>query len=218
MQSALGQQSVIDQLLVDFANYRNTTANVQKMRKQGRVIPGTIDPTTKSGKKLVAALSRMVEFCTDRQIDPRLWVYTMFKARKFLFAPKPEHFCSEKHISKYHALTTAAVSRVSYAKQQQLAIQTERRESGAGYDQTRDITPAAEVVKERYVALGEYQRCIDEMQIRTLGFHPRSRVCTSCPAAQACLMKLQGLVGHMDIVAIRAGQQPPQRQAELNAR
>ncbi len=210
------QSNLIDQLLYDFGNYRNTTSYTQQLRAKGVPISGTVNPNTKSGKILVAAFEQMIVFCAQNEIDPRLWLYTMFKSRKFLFAPKPAQFCSAKHIPKHHRILSESREKVAYVRQGQLRVQEARAASGADYDKNRDITYSAEALKERYIAAGEYQRCIDLMQTHTLGFHPKSQTCMSCPAAQACTMKLRGLTPHMDIVTLRASANVPMKGIPLH--
>ncbi len=203
MLSGTAQRTVIEQLLHDFGNYRNQTANVQRLRSQGRPVPGHVDPTKQSGKKLVIAFGAMVEFLSPKQIDPRWWLYTLFKSRKFLFAPKPENFCSVKHLPRYYAIMGAATAHPMRVKQDELQRQADRREAAVDYDKNRDLTYGAETLKARYTAAGEYERCMDQLQTATLGFHPASRVCTACPAAQACQEKLVAIAGQ-GVVAVRA--------------
>jgi hypothetical protein len=196
------QGTPVETLLSDFNKYRFQTANVFKLRQQGKHIVD-IKSHSKKGKELCAALGQMIEFCAERHIDPRLWLYSLFKARLWQFAPLPKQLCSKKHIERFQKVGKAQQNdHAGYT--QHVTQEIARSQAATTYDARRDLTPAAEVLKQRYVAQGDYQRCIDLMGSQTLGYHPKSRVCVSCPVAQACANKLCATFP-FDILALREG-------------
>lgn len=203
------QGTPVETLLSDFNKYRLQTANIFKLRQQGKYI-ADIKSTSPKGKVLCTALGLMIEFCAQRDFDPRLWLYSLFKARSWLFAPLPKQLCSKKHIERFKEIgKTRAPGSYSQTNDhagytQHISREIARVQAPTTYDARRDLTPAAEVMKQRYVAQGDYQRCIDLMQSQTLGFHPKSRVCASCPIAQACAQKLCATFP-FDILALREG-------------
>lgn len=186
------------QLFRDFNEYRLHTANVHRLRAGGRYIRELNETPER-----LAALQEMSEWCAERQIDPRLWLYTLFSSRRWLFAPKWDQLQSEKHVRRYEEFQGSAF----YSTRVQSEIMARRTAAGATYNRDRDVVPAVEDLKRRYLdRLQDPAACIAAMD-QTLGFHPRSTVCARCPAAGACAAQLQARSGY-DIVSLRAAGVP----------
>ena len=103
-----GQQSdLITQLLADYNNYRLATADVHARRAKGEYVR-TLTQTGKVGGELCKAFEKMVAFCYARGFDPRLWLYSLFKSRKWRFSPQPNQLCSVKNIARFEKVGTQA--------------------------------------------------------------------------------------------------------------
>lgn len=86
------------------------------------------------------------------------------------------------------------------------------------YDPNWEMSPLSEAIKKRYASIGDAQRCMRETLERTLGFHPKSGTCQSCPLRQQCAEQLQKMIPEFDIVALREGKiSPEEAQARVHA-
>jgi hypothetical protein len=141
----------------------------------------------------------MAIWCRERGIDPRLWLYGLFRVRRWLAAPRltRSNLMSEKMIPKYNALTLLDGYRLRLRREQ------DNHTSGDAYDPNRDLNTTIESRKQYYVGSGQADRCMREM-METLGFHPKSSACLRCPEKMNCRMKLEALVD-FDIIALRNG-------------
>jgi hypothetical protein len=188
------------ELLDRYNYYRLHTGAFQKSKMR------TLKPTPDR----LAVLDHMSTWCAKHELDPHLWLYSLFLARHWLFAPPfnqmiPSKKVMKKALSRYHALRAVPL----FTKRVNQEVQQVRAQQGREHvwDPNRDLSNASESVKRRYLLEGQFQRCIAETMTRTYGYHPRSLVCARCPVAHDCMVRLQASV-RFDIMALRRGVTP----------
>lgn len=187
-------------LLDDYNVYWQKTGLAHKMRTEGRFVRGyKLTPDRER------ALTRMTTWCATHGLNPRLYVYSLFKTRNFVFPPPFTQLTPGKKTEKKALERYAALSGVEmYQKVIQTDIQLRRIERGAEFDPNRDLSNAAESLKRQYVAEQLTSQCMDTMRAETFGYHPKSLVCVRCPARAECLSRLKALTP-FDVLALRQG-------------
>jgi hypothetical protein len=182
-------------LVEDWNVYLMQTFHVHQMRAQGRYI-GTRRPNAAN----VAMMDAMVEWCRGRAIEPRQWLFFLFKRTNWRFPPKWQegYLMSEAAAKKFRK--PAKYSLAFFRRRMGAAAVVD----DAAYDPNRDITPATEALKARYAESGQQMRCLDETLVRTAGFHPQSRVCAACKLSQECALALEA-AAPFAILALRSG-------------
>ncbi len=191
----------VQQLFEDFQHYRKQTANFQKLRA---TIPYLRDLKLSDPRR--SALSKMVRWCTQKELDSRWWLYSLFQARRWIAAPRWEQLVpgtkktEVKAIARYVALKEAPL----YAERVSQETRAQQEAQGQVYDPNRDLSNTVENIKRRYLDASDSERCMREMSTVTLGYHPKSQVCVSCPSTQICVQQTQAQVP-FDIVALRRG-------------
>ncbi len=174
-----------DNLFDAYSYYRGFTAHYQKRYKRA----------LKRSPDRLKRLEEMSTWCKSRGLDPQYWLYSLFAARNWFYAPRWDQLCSAKNIANYERWKPHDGDRVRV----QFTVQREERQ----WNWWRDVGGTSEALKQKYAARGDYQRCYYATD-QTYGYHPRSPVCTSCPLSKPCLQNLQGQV-RFDIVALRRG-------------
>ena len=168
------------------------TSNIQARRQKHPVTPHKMTP------ERLELFRDMVYFCREKKLDPRLWLYLLFRVRRWTFAPRLTRGCllSEKMVSRYNRMIAKecldGYRRITYQK------------DTLDFDPNRDLSSRAEALKLRYEKYSEKERCMLETPDRTYGFHPESKVCQRCLIRQECLQNLQNMVS-FDILALREG-------------
>lgn len=190
--------STTEQLWNDYNNYRFRTAQVTRLEQTRGVNPRSL----KRSDHRLEALEKMGAWCGDRGIDPRHWLYSLFAARKWVFAPRFDHLISPKHLKKYPLLKRQAGG--LYDRTMRAEVTATRRDSGRTYDPNRDTSPTIEALKQALAGVDDSQGCMARLR-ETLGYHPKSRVCAECSRAAECETQLQGRMP-FDIVALRNGE------------
>ena len=181
-------------LFDDYSHWRLRTNHYQRAQYQSRL---KLEPAR------LAAFTRMIAWCGKRQLDPRRWLYTLFDIRNWLFCPPFNHLTPKdpaKGLARYESSSAEP-----YGHRLALERHQESELAGEIFDPNRDLSPAAEASKRRYVHAGDFERCMSETDLVTFGYHPRSSVCRQCPAAQTCHARLQARVSY-NVVALRTGQ------------
>lgn len=197
-------------LFADYNRWRLQTSSIEKKRSEGVFVR-----TFKETPERLALFQKLALWCRDRGLDPRLWVYLLFRSRAWTFPPPllENHFLSERMVPKYHKMADRALDgyrrhlRDYYGK-------------NTPFDPNWEISAYSEAMKERYASYGDQDRCVRETVDNTLGFHPKSPVCVVCPARSICLQQLRQLIPEFDILALREGRISPEtaKLAVLNAR
>jgi len=186
-------------LLSDYNKYRGMTYHFQQIKKIKKYLK---DIGTKKG---LPSMEKLEQWCLKNSIDPRRFLYHQFKIRNWLFAPTllsltPSKTSAKKRIATYQEMKeTPVFTDVIYQ-----AINIQRHHEGTIFDRNRDLSPMAEAMKSRYLAVGRANACMDQMDEYTYGFHPKSRSCLACSLSQQCLAKLQQNMA-FDVVALRNG-------------
>lgn len=185
-----------EQLFADYVSYWRVTACVNAKWHE---IRAALRPPKMTRERL-AALRRMAEFARENGADPRLWLYTLFMSRQFIYPPKFECLTPKSHLKCYlkeHRLGL-------FAKKMAGERQRRRNNDADQYDPNRDIAQSVEDEKGHLLRTGQQQVCFDRMESITLGFHPRSKICAMCPIQTSCADALMNRVA-FDIIALRRG-------------
>ena len=187
-------------LFIDYNIYRAQTSALQKARAKNGVAR-RYKPTIKR----LEFFSELIVWCRQRSLDPRLWLYHLFRSKMWMWPPPLEpltkargHFFSEKSIPKYEKLLRMNILD-GYAGRLY-----EKPPPENAFDPNRDISIPVEQQKQNYVDTFQTERCMLEMHVTTFGFHPKSSVCERCPAKVECARHLVGFVS-FDIMALRRG-------------
>ena len=183
------------QLLADWSYYRTQTKFMQTLRARG-ARPGA----KKMTDEIDETLKDLVAWCREHKLEPRLWIYALFKMRGWIGAPKLArgHLQSEKMIWRYRKL-----SGIGFFAQRRRSTAAAQIEQDA-FDPHRDMAPATGALKRRFAAAHNSSECLDRLMEQTLGFHPKSETCQRCPLRQRCAIKIQSLV-KFDIIGLRVG-------------
>ncbi len=192
----------------DFIHYRDKTAQAHKLRSKGFLRPLVQKP------ERLRALERLAVFCEKHSVSPRLYLYSLFQVRKWLYAPRWEHLNDKafaKHLPRLENITDISFYRERMNHEARRAEEVEVPR----YDPNRDISNTVESLKRRYLSAGDSFRCVSRMATETFGYHPRSAVCAQCPLQQQCKTKLLSSVS-FDILALRRGEITA-RQAQLQS-
>ena len=195
-------------LLMDFNVYRLQTKYVHDAAQQ---TPWVRRFKAESAENL-GAVSRMARWCRAHNVEPRLWLYFLFRSRAWRAAPQltDGHLQSEKLLAKYGPQPRLGFFR-RHTAEFQLADPR-----GDAYDPNRDVTESVEALKRQMLAAGAEEECRRQQLTRTLGYHPWSAVCARCPQREQCAIDLEAAVP-FSIHAVRAGRLTA-AQAELLAR
>ncbi len=197
-------EKLVSQLLAQYNKYRMATADVHARRSRGEYVR-ELTMTGRVGGELVRNLCEMIPACRERSLDPALWLYSLFKSRVWSRSPNANQLSifSEKNLRHYHLVGAQSQPMLS-AQMRQQVTESRAARGDTGYDQNRDLTPGAEALKRRFSREGDYERCMEGMSTSTLGYHPKSIVCSQCPIAESCALKLRSMVP-FDIIALRRG-------------
>lgn len=189
-------------LLADFNVYRYQTRFYAQRMDEWAIRPARMQPAT------AELLGSMVGWCRERAIEPRLWLYGLFRFRGWKWPVRLDRgsLMSERQIPRYRRL-----SGLGFFQRRVMATSLEG--VGGEWDQNRDLAPHVEQLKSRYAAEGRHATCLDEQIVRTLGYHPASRVCRQCPVAGECAARLEGLAP-FSFLALRAGRMTASQAAE----
>lgn len=184
-----------DQLLADWNYYRLQTHHVHELREKNVYVKAKkMDAGTRE------VLNDMREWCATHSLEPRLWIFALFKLRQWMYAPKLTHGCllSTNLIPKYKRM-----SGIGFFRLRRRVTQRQDREDDM-FDPNRDLSPAVEGIKRQFVQTDNAGTCMAQMLDRTLGWHPKSPVCLGCPVACECAIRLCGLV-RFNVLALRRG-------------
>jgi hypothetical protein len=194
MQPVKRQRSLPERLMDDYNRYWFETLHIRKMREDG----SHLRPMKATAERL-QLFAEMVVWCRGQEIDPRIWLYVLFRSRAWRFAPKLTKGSLETTNAKIHELYQNLGGLDAYRRQT-----TERSQGRSRFDPNRDVDPTVEQLKMRYLQAGAPMDCMTQMVERTLGYHPGSGVCVHCPAANECAQRLQDFAD-FDILALRSG-------------
>jgi hypothetical protein len=160
----------------------------------------------------------MAEWCREQGINPRRWLYHLFRKRRWLFAPSltqlvPAKRSVQKALAAYAEMTDTPEYAARIARETEEA----RKAEGGGIDPNRDLIPLAEARKRIYLSEGRPDKCMAVMATETYGYHPKSAVCGRCRSGHPCAVKLAASVA-FDILALRRGEMTLQQAQVIVAR
>lgn len=201
-------------LLADFNYWRELTKHTHDKRQRGDFVAQIAAKTTK-GEDRLAMFGRMAAWCRESGYEPRYWLYCLFVQRRWLFpvglnqlVPKDPR----RAIRCYQENTDVS----AWARRLREERHNRATSEGRAFDPNRDTTGTTESLKRRYRALGMVDQCMAKIREETMGFHPKSEVCTECPLRQACEAATRQLYG-FDSTAYRNGQMTDRQAQELAA-
>ena len=183
------------QLLDDYNFFRAYTTRVQAIRATRPL--NNLGPSPKH----IEPLKRMAAWCAEQGVNPRLWLYTLFLARRWYCAPPMGQLISKKHLAKYTEYTDTQFY------EQRIRAESQEAEWARGdvFDPNEELGHASEEAKRYYLDQGTPQICLENMQAETYGYHPRSVVCARCLLSAQCKEQLVSSVD-FDILALRRGE------------
>lgn len=185
--------TIAEQLFDDYNDYRRDTGHIQRLKQSQRYIPSI-------SRKHLPRFEELAHWCKEQGVEPRRWLASLFECRRWLFPPRLNQLKSTRHLERYPTMSSIPVFQGRVRREHQEAA----RVSGRVFDRSRDLATGAELLKRRYIAWGNYERCMSEMETDTFGYHPRSEVCQNCQARYQCAAILQSKVNY-DIMALRLG-------------
>jgi len=182
------------QLLADWSYYRTLTKHYHTLQGQGARF-GAKKMTT----ELRTLMEELISWCREKHLEPRLWLFSLFKNRGWQGAPQllRGHLLSDKQVPRYRRMSGIGF----FGRRMRATAKDAAQEEF--FDPNRDTAPAVEALKRSFV--GKPQECLNQVLDRTLGFHPKSTVCLSCTVKTKCSIKIQGYV-MFDIIALRKGE------------
>lgn len=133
-------------------------------------------------------LKKMISFCCKHQLDPRRWLWVLFAIRKWRFPPTFKCLVSKKALKMYATIDSSA-------------YQNEIIKGKLNYDPRVDITNTVESIKKRYQVIRESERCMAHIGDETLGYHPKSLICSVCWCQGPCQTALLNLIGATAVAA-----------------
>lgn len=188
-------------LYLDYLSWREQTSHALalKITQPFRKPPKLTDERKQ-------ALAAMITWSRAAGRDPRVWLFLMFAVRGWKFAPElsSSHLIQPKWIEAY-AKRKSGLSQSPKYRERLVLAQTTAQLPGAIFDPRVDLDGEAEARKERYFLDGDAQRCIDESDVWTYGWHPESTTCSKCPAAKVCQINLDKAAGY-PLTRVRKGE------------
>lgn len=179
-------------LFSDFNHWRSYCADVRRRRQTQRVADYVL-----SDERL-DLFEEMDAWCREREIESRLWLYLLFRARRWNWSPPLEraHLCSERMVPGYRKARCLD----GYRRHLFGAQPRERY-----FDPNLEISPTNEARKADLLQQpGGPHRCMALMVDTTYGYHPRSEVCRRCPLGPECAQQLSRWCD-FDVMALRLG-------------
>lgn len=177
-------------LFDDFCHWRQKTRSYHDLPfKQTKV---------RWDSKREGALDALAVWCHERALDPRLFLYVLFVRRWWRCPPRWDHLIPkstkavEANLEAYHALPTHEV--LAYKQYVTDQRQQAKTDVGLVYDRRTDLSHSVEALKRRYAERGMALCCIDEM-VKTLGYHPHSKICQKCDQKASCIQALTEWAG-----------------------
>lgn len=189
-------RSLPELLLEDWNVYQAQTFFFSERVKEGLFLP-----TRKDTKQNIALLEQVVAWCRERNAEPRLWLYFLFRVRNWKFPPKFTAGClmSEPMLVKFRKVTRG----LGFFRHRMASSASENGGAEEMFDPNRDTAPAVEAVKQRFQEANNPNGCMQQMIATTLGFHPKSVTCSRCLIRADCAALLEASVP-FPILALRA--------------
>ena len=190
------------QLLADYNFYRRHTNHYKNAKGLGKSL---FDVGANPQRD--EALTCLVGFCEEERLQSRLFLYSLFLARHFMFAPRFDQLTPKTKktrkvvLQRYDAMRTLVLFESCMDHNR-----TERARGMPTVQVAVDLTYPSEALKRRYATTDNRRACMDSDE--TLGFHPLSKSCRGCVIAYHCAASLRATLPDFDIVAARRASQP----------
>lgn len=177
-------------LIGDYNLWRNRCSAVVQQRTLHRVCD------VKATDERLGLLTEMHAWCSERVLDSRLWLFLLFREMRWFYPPKlgAGSLMKEGLIEVYNRSRWLDAYRRHVAPSSKAQV----------FDPNRDVAPANEMRKTRLLEAGRSRECLEKSIEETMGYHPKSKVCTRCPVAPDCAARLKAWCD-FDIMALRLG-------------
>lgn len=189
------QRTEVAQLWTDFNYYWLRTTNIQKVVQSGRPIR-----TRKLTLERYELFCALYDWCVQKDVDPRLWVFALFRARRWMYAPQLER----GHLMSERFLDSGKYQRVVHRGTLD-GYRLYKKGPVKGLDPNRDLIPGAEQKKRVWQQNGQSDVCMLMTLSDSYGYHPESRWCRQCSLQAECQQRLTTSV-NFDILALRRGE------------
>lgn len=191
---AIDRHTEVQELWSYFVHLHGQCAATRRARRKNRFAA-----RFKFNEQRRKLFSDVIDWCGARGYVPRIWLYCLFRMRRWNFPPQldPAHLMSEKAERHYRELD--GLARYRYDR-----IRNETPSDDA-YDPNRDTAPTTEAIKADYARRGLQDLCMRESFVKTLGYHPGSAVCQACSNADPCREQLERTL-RFDVMALRRGE------------
>ena len=174
----------------DYCLYWGATSSVRERRQTIPLKPPRLDEARR------VLFQEMIGWCRKHGLEPRSWLFWLFRARRWLFPVK---------LLSGHLMTRNPKMHRAYFAQTMLLYPRGRRARDDTFDPNRDLSFAVEQYKATLQRSGSTALCMAAMVDCTFGFHPRSEVCGRCSHRDPCRARLQRLCD-FDVMALRLGE------------
>lgn len=189
------ERAEVANLWRDYQFYWLQTSNIQRFRATGRPIR-----TPKLTAERYALFASLYDWCVQKEVDPRLWLFALFRSRRWMFAPQPKvgHLLSEKFYAagKYERVIEGGC--LDGYRLYRIG------QTATGLDPNKDLIPQAEQRKRVYQQNDQSDLCMLMTPSETFGYHPESQWCEKCPRKSECRDRLDRMVS-FDVQALREG-------------
>ena len=181
----------IQQLFDDYNYYRAHTHHYKMQQQNHYMRACKLTPDREQ------ALSRLIDWCLQEELDARRWMAVIYYRRKFLYAPRWDQLTPKSKATRklYETGTLPLYDQRLREEQEAHVIES--------LNPNRDIIPAAEILKDKYLKQGLGRDCITDMR-STYGYHPLSLACRRCPVAHECREVVKSCFP-FDVLALREG-------------
>ena len=189
------ERAEIRKLWTEYTTYWLQTASIQRVRASGKPIR-----TPKLTSERYQLFSDLYDWCSEKDLDPSLWLFALFRSRRWTYAVPLERgsLLSERFLSngKYQKMLDRGTLD---------GYRLSRQGTKSALDPNVDIIHGAEQKKRVYALYGQVDLCMMNAAAETFGFHPCSQWCNRCRLRAECESRIQNMVP-FDIVALRRGE------------
>lgn len=162
-------EALAQQLFADYRDYVQSTAWWKKKQAEHYM------RLHKETPERLALLESMIVWCREQGVDPRLWLYSLFRSRRWIYPPKIQvgHLQSMKHLPKYRRML----------EEDELTYYRERTHVQPKLEPLPEFDPIEEGIKRRRQDVGAFQTCMEDP---VTFWHQDSSSCRICPLAGRC--------------------------------
>lgn len=182
------------ELLSEYNRLWRRTRHFQALQKQRPYLHDY-----KANQDRLRLMGQLEVWCRARAIEPKAWLWYLFDRRRWSYPPKltAKELLADARCGDFRTWDFTGYR--AYCHEQPEGV------FAPLYDPNRDVTPAVEMDKARWLREGAPEQCLSRIWSETLGYHPYSRVCALCALAAQCAHALQAGLP-FDVLALRRGE------------